>query len=215
MKVLITGASSGIGAAAAARFARAGWRVVLTGRDEPRLSAVLQSLPGQGHSGIEADVVDWAEDPKQIPDFGALDAMVWSAGICQLAPGMLLRRKVIRETLAINLEAPLVVTSHLYRSKALVDGARVVWLGSESAHEAGEGFSVYAASKGGLGAAARVLAKEYARRRVALHCIEPGTVDTPMTDALIEQFDGLKDGHADNMENPESVADRIYQLCQE
>ena len=214
MKVLISGASSGIGSAAAVRFAQAGWQVVLTGRAEDRLTAVLNSLDGEGHEMVLADVLDWAEDPKRIPAMGSLDAMVWSAGVCKLAAGMLLRQKVIRETLAINLEAPLVVTSHLYRTKALVDGAQIVWLGSESAHEAGEGFSIYAASKGGLGAAARVLTKEYARRSVALHCIEPGTVNTPMTDALIEQFDGLKDGYADNMETPEAIAEKIFDLCQ-
>ncbi len=167
MKILITGASSGIGAACAVHFAANSWQVILVGRDAERLTAVAASLQGEGHRVIQADVLDWSADTQQIPELGALDAMVWSAGICKLAPGMLLQPKGIRQTLAINLEAPLVITSHLYRKKVLVDGARVVWIGSQSAHDAEEGFSIYAASKGGLAAAARVLQKEYARRTLA------------------------------------------------
>jgi 3-oxoacyl-[acyl-carrier protein] reductase len=124
----------------------------------------------------------------------------------------MLNEKPLRQTLAVNLEAPLLVTSYLYRKKILQDGATIVWLGSQSAHDAGEGFSMYAASKAGLAAAARVLNKEFARRR--MHCIEPGTVDTPMTQALIEQFGGLKDGHADSMLSPEAVAKEIFAKTQ-
>jgi NAD(P)-dependent dehydrogenase (short-subunit alcohol dehydrogenase family) len=74
----------------------------------------------------------------------------------------------------------------------------VALLGSQSAHDAGEGFSVYAASKGGLASAARVLGKEFApsagsgqgRRNVSVHCLEPGTVDTPMTRKIASLFSG-------------------------
>jgi NAD(P)-dependent dehydrogenase (short-subunit alcohol dehydrogenase family) len=213
MKILITGASSGIGAACAAHFAEKGWQVILVGRDHARLTAVTASLSGVGHQMIFADVLDWCQDTRQIPHLDDLDAMVWCAGICKLAPGMLLQQKDIRQILSTNLEAPLVVTSYLYRKKIFLDGACIVWLGSRSAHDAGEGFSIYAASKGGLAAAAKVLKKEYARRNVQLHCIEPGTVNTPMTEAIIEQFGGLKDGHGQNMQSPHSVANSIYQLC--
>lgn len=191
MKILITGASSGIGAATAVHFAERGWQVTIAGRDRERLEGVYASLKGSGHELVCGDILDWAEDPKSMPQFGALNAMVWSAGCCRLAAGMLLRAPLLERTLKTNLVAPMVVTSHLYRTKQLVDGARVVWLGSQSAHDAGEGFSMYAASKGGLSAAARVLAKEFSQRKIALHCVEPATVNTPMTKALIEDFPEL------------------------
>ena len=87
-------------------------------------------------------------------------------------------------------------------------------LGSQSAHDAGEGFSIYAASKGGLSSAARVLDKEFGRRDIRVHCIEPGTVNTPMTQKLIEQFGGLKEGHMESMVEPEDVARQILKLLE-
>ena len=85
MKLLITGASSGIGAACARHFASAGWSIILSGRNADRLQAVHDSLPGEGHSTLVADVAEWAENPKAIPDFGPIGGLVWSAGVCQLA----------------------------------------------------------------------------------------------------------------------------------
>ena len=214
MKILITGASSGIGAACAHLFATKGWEVLLAGRDASRLASVADALPGHGHQCLQGDILEWAAHPTRLPELGQLDALVWSAGICKLAPGMMLNEKPLRQTLAVNLEAPLLVTSYLYRKKILQDGSTIVWLGSQSAHDAGEGFSMYAASKAGLAAAARVLNKEFARRNIQIHCIEPGTVDTPMTQTLIEQFGGLKDGHADSILSPEAVAKEIFAKTQ-
>lgn len=214
-RILITGASSGIGAACAQLFATEGWQVLLAGRDASRLACVAGALPGQGHQCLPGDVLEWAANPTCLPELGQLDALVWSAGICKLAPGMMLNEKPLRQTLAVNLEAPLLVTSYLYRKKILHEGSTIIWLGSQSAHDAGEGFSMYAASKAGLAAAARVLNKEFAQRGIQIHCLEPGTVDTPMTRALIAQFGGLKDGHAESMLSPEAVAKEVFAKTQQ
>lgn len=191
--------------------------MILHGRDEERLRGVADVARIGAEDAAEliiGDIVQWSEDPKTIPAMEPVDAIVWSAGICELAAGQMLGLKALRRTLAANLEAPLVVLSHFYRKRIIKDGGSIVLLGSQSAHEAGEGFAVYAASKGGLAAAARVLDKEFARRRVRVHCLEPGTVDTPMTQRLIAQFGGLKDGHAENMLSAEAVAAQVMGLVE-
>ncbi|NDV63024.1 SDR family oxidoreductase [Puniceicoccales bacterium CK1056] len=233
-RILIIGASSGIGAAVARACAGQGWAVILHGRDEERLEEVRKRClndkdggmssvasecsrdgarsSGDADAGIElllGDVVAWAEDPKSIPEIEPVQAIVWSAGICELAAGQMLGLKAIRRTLSVNLEAPLVVLSHFYRKGIIQSGGSIVLLGSESAHDAGEGFSVYAASKGGLASAARVLGKEFQRRNVSVHCLEPGTVNTPMTEKLVQAFGGLKDGHMEKMVEPEEVAAEV------
>ena len=212
--VLITGASSGIGAACARVFAGRGWVVCLNGRDEAKLEAVRGMLAGEGHSCYPGDVAEWAEAPSRIPETGPLDALVWSAGVCELAPVSMLSEAKVLDSLKKNLVAPMVVTGRLFRKKVLRDGARVVWIGSEAAHGAGEGFAVYAATKGGLASAARVCQREFARRNVSVTCVEPGTVDTPMTQMLIEAFGGLKGGHAEGMRSADSVAEGIVGLCE-
>lgn len=229
--ILIIGASSGIGAAVAGVLAanlspnsgEAVWKVILHGRDEERLEALRSIIghlrskdqcPASSVQCLYGDVVAWAEDPKSIPAIEPVDAIIWSAGICELAAGQMLGLKALRRTLAVNLEAPLVVISHFYRKGIIKDGGTIVLLGSESAHDAGEGFSVYAASKGGLAAAARVLGKEFARRDVSVHCLEPGTVNTPMTQKLVAAFGGLKGGHMEKMVEPEDVAAEIVGILE-
>lgn len=198
--MLIIGATGGIGSAVARAAAAAGWRLLLHGRGKGA-GALSPTLPG--------DLNEWAEDPESIPALEPVQAVVWCAGVCELLPGQLLTRKALRRTFSINLEAPLVVLSALYRRGILADGARVVLVGSQSAHAAGEGFSAYAASKAGLAAAARVLDLEFARRGVRVMCIEPATVDTAMTRRLIATFGGLKGGHDQSMLSPEGVAAQI------
>lgn len=210
-RVLVVGASSGIGLAVAQLLEADGFGVIAHGRDSSRLDRFENRLIG--------DVVDWAEDPTCIPSFEPVDAVVWSAGICELAAGQMLRLKAVRRTLAVNLEAPLVVLSYLYRRKMIRDGGVIVLLGSSSAHEAGDGFSVYAASKGGLASAARVPDKEFSTsagsvRGVRVHCLEPGTVDTPMTRKLVETFGGLKGGLEENMLTAESVARDVVAIIE-
>lgn len=238
-RILIIGASGGIGAAVALRLAqdrplplaqgkceRGPVELILHGRDEERLKALRTQVEGPRTkvSCLPGDVVQWAEDVRSIPAIEPVDgqpsqstgvhAIVWCAGICELAAGQMIGLKALRPTLAVNLEAPLVVLSHFYRKGVIQDGGTIVLVGSAAAHDAGEGFSVYAASKGGLAAAARVLGKEFSRRNVAVHCLEPGTVDTPMTRSMWASIGGLKDGRAEPVESvsAESVARDIVAL---
>ena len=219
-RILIIGASSGIGAATAKALAAKGCALILHGRDEGRLRACSERLYGATDTDgsrdkpahyaiVTGDVADWAENPRTIPAIEPVHAIIWSAGVCELSAGQMLSEKVVQRTLSVNLVAPLVVLSHFYRKRVIADGGKIILLGSQSAHDAGEGFSVYAASKGGLASAARVLNKEFSRRNISVRCIEPGTVNTPMTQKPIDQFGGLKGGHMENMLEPGAVAGEI------
>lgn len=207
-RVLVVGASGGIGGAVSNRLAALGWEVVRHGRrfDEDRDD-------GQGEV-LTGDVVEWAKDPKTIPEVGPVDAVVWSSGICELMPGHWMKAGALESILRVNLVAPLVVSSWWYRKRVIRDGGSLILIGSSSAEAAGEGFAAYAASKGGLASAARVLGKEFARRKVAVRCLAPRTVDTPMTQRLAATFAGLgeKDGAA--MLTPEAVAGEVAALLE-
>jgi NAD(P)-dependent dehydrogenase (short-subunit alcohol dehydrogenase family) len=112
-RIVIIGASSGIGAAVAQACSKEGWDVILHGRDEERLEAVrkmclcdkgggtpsvasddplddTEVVPPRKIDLLLGDVVAWSEDPKSIPAIEPVDAVVWSAGICELVAGQML-----------------------------------------------------------------------------------------------------------------------------
>jgi NAD(P)-dependent dehydrogenase (short-subunit alcohol dehydrogenase family) len=212
LNILITGASSGIGACTAKELAAAGNKLILQGRDRERLQAVLSSLDGEGHQMCTGELTEWMNEPKTIPELPPLSGVVWSAGICELSPAMMLSARTLQSTLAVNLQAPLLILSWLYRKKILLDNAKVVLLGSSSAYEAGPGFVAYAASKGGLASAARVLDAEFATRGIRVLCIEPATVLTPMTQKLFDTFKTLESSLKQPPLTPEAVAQQMHRL---
>ena len=222
-RALIIGATGGIGTAVARSLARDGWHLLLHGRNEERLQELCASVANEREPfdlpiPFPGDLTEWALDPKTMPPLEPVDAVVWCAGQCELAPGKRLRAKALERLLRVNLVAPLVIGGWLVRKGGLRPGGKLVFIGSASAHEAGEGFAAYAASKGGLASAARVLAREWGNPEkgpgIAVHCLEPGTVDTPMTRELIATFGGLKDGHEESMVAPENVAEEVRRLLE-
>ena len=85
--ILVTGASSGIGRAAAIECSRMGARVIVTGRNEERLKETLGQLEGEGHAMIVADLSDDAQLDHLVEQTPVLDGLVNNAGINDLLPG--------------------------------------------------------------------------------------------------------------------------------
>jgi short-subunit dehydrogenase len=208
-RVLVIGASSGIGAEAAKALTEKGCSVIWHGRDKRRLMELTNGIAESNCSILIGDVVEWAENAKSIPEIEPVDAILWSAGICELAAGQMLGLGALRRTLAVNLEAPLIVSSYLYRRKIIKEGGTILFMGSSSAHDAGEGFSIYAASKGGIASAARILNKEFSRRKIRVKCLEPGTVNTAMTKKLLPFFGGREHLLTQGMVETEVVVKEI------
>ncbi|MGF1484180.1 MAG: SDR family NAD(P)-dependent oxidoreductase [Opitutales bacterium] len=182
-RILVTGASSGIGAATARLLARRGAQVLLNGRDEPRLNSVAQSLEGEQPQTFQADLSEPAARSELARAVGVLDGLVFSAGVAKPAPAKFWQAKDWEQTNAINHAAPLLFARELLKAKALADGASLVFVSSISAHRASVGYGLYAASKAALEAGVRVLALELAPRKIRANCLVPGLVETPMTDA--------------------------------
>jgi len=179
--VLVTGASSGIGAAAAIEFAEAGWDVMAAGRDEARLEEVADVANSIATwAGELADSGDCDElVTDTIDEFGRLDCLVNSAGVMVRGSVEQLADDDWRDTMAINLDVPFYLSRaalpHLLDTTGSIANIASTW-GLRS----GTGVAAYCASKGGLIMLTRAMARDHAAEGLRVNVICPGGVDTPM-----------------------------------
>jgi meso-butanediol dehydrogenase/(S,S)-butanediol dehydrogenase/diacetyl reductase len=186
--VLVTGASSGIGAAAAIAFADAGWDVMAAGRDEGRLEEVADVsdhiATWTGDLGESSDCDELMADT--IDEFGALDCLINSAGVLPRGTTVNTTDDMWRDTLTVNLDAP------FYLSRAAIphmqrDGGSIINISSYWGLKA-EGTAIaYCASKTGLIMMSKAIALDVAGDGIRVNVICPGGVDTPMLAAGAEE----------------------------
>ena len=186
---LVTGASSGIGAAAARALAAAGAAVALLARRREPLESLAAEL-GEGTAlPLVADVVD----SDQVDDavaatltrFGRLDAVVNSAGVSIPASLADTDDEIWRAQIDANLSGSFFVA----RAAAphMGEGGSIVNVGSELSHVGMEMFVAYCASKAGVIGLTRALAAELAPA-IRVNAVCPGPVDTPMLAAEFDHF---------------------------
>ncbi|GAB4452421.1 MAG: SDR family oxidoreductase [Armatimonadaceae bacterium] len=186
---LVTGATSGIGKAAALLYAQQGAKVVVSGRREAEGNAVVEEIRAQGGEAIfvRADVTDpqsvQALVETTMAQFGRLDAVFNNAGTeGQFGPLPELDDDVWNQTININLKGVWLLLKHQIPAMLKNGGGAIAINGTIAAEVGMAGTSVYAASKGGVISLARQAAIEYARAGVRVNVINPGPVVTDMLD---------------------------------
>lgn len=175
-RILITGATSGIGRAGARMLAEEGADLVLTGTHRDRLTDVADEI------GSAAVLFNDAADP----DAGAklagqltgleLDGLWLNAGYADVAPIDAVTAQFFDAMMAANVRGPLLQLAAL--SRQLVSGASVVVTSSTSTYEGSPETAAYAATKSALIAAARTWAAELAPRGIRVNTLIPGAIDT-------------------------------------
>lgn len=185
--VLVTGASSGIGAAIAIAFAEAGWDVMAAGRDEGRLEEVAD---------VSDKIVIWAGELAEsddcdelladtIDEFGQLDCLVNNAGVIVRGDVADTTDEDWRYTMAINLDVPFFLSRAALPYLLSAEGC-IVNIASDWGLSGGERAAAYCASKGGMVLLTRAMAKDHAREGLRVNAVCPGDVDTPMLAAEAE-----------------------------
>ena len=177
-RVLVTGASSGIGQAVALSFARAGSRLLLTGRDEHRLGQVAART---GADALVADLTDAAAlsrllDAATTPPLPRV--VVHCAGFGHVAAGGEQDDGVRERLLDVNLRAPVLLTEAVLPGMRAAGAGHLVFVTSIAGRLGVAGESAYAASKGALDAYAASLAAELGGTGVRVTVVVPGVVDT-------------------------------------
>jgi NAD(P)-dependent dehydrogenase (short-subunit alcohol dehydrogenase family) len=180
-RIVVTGASRGIGRAVAEALLARGARVALVARDRRRLSELASAYPEQARV-IEADLAEPAAAESAIERaaqaLDGLDGLVGCAGIVRYGFVGGLTRSDLAEQLAVNFLAPVLASQ---RAAALMQaGGSIVHVASTLALHPAPGTLGYAASKAALLAAVKTLAAELAETGVRVNAVAPGVVDTEM-----------------------------------
>lgn len=202
--VLLTGASRGIGAATAARMAALGATVLRVSRSPlPPLAGARDYRTDLADAQARADTLE-----QIVADAGVPDVIVSNAGAFLLAPLEETSDELLREQLAINLEAPFAVARTFLPLMRKRGSGRHILVGSVSDQRAFPENAAYSASKFGVRGLHEVLLEEYRGSGVLCSLVSPGPTDTTVWDPIDpDARDGLTG--RDAMLRPSDVAEAI------
>jgi 3-oxoacyl-[acyl-carrier protein] reductase len=192
---LVTGASRGVGRAIALKFAALGAKVAVNYlRSEDQANAVVAQIVAAGGEAIavRANVADAAEVKAMfatvLERWQRVDILVNNAGITRDTMMLRMSEEDWDEVIDINLRGAYLCTKFALKSMTMENWGRIVNIASLGGIVGNQGQANYSASKGGLIAFTKAVAREVAPRQVTANAIAPGFVVTEMTDAIPKEM---------------------------
>jgi NAD(P)-dependent dehydrogenase (short-subunit alcohol dehydrogenase family) len=192
-RILITGASSGIGRACAVMASQLGASCVLVARNEAGLSetlALMNTEVSLRHSFALCDLTDLDSIISVFDNSiqnGKFAGLVHAAGICNAVPIAFQSAKEMQMAMALNYYAFLEMMKIISKRKYFEKGS-VVGVSSISASVGWKGGVAYSGTKGALSASIRSLALEFAEKGIRVNGVQPSNIQTPMFDALAAEM---------------------------
>lgn len=182
--ILVTGASSGIGKAAAIECSKMGAKVIVTARNEARLSQTFSELEGEGHQMFLCDLGSESDIDKMVAELPEIQGLINNAGYTKILPVQFINAEDIKGILNVNTVAPMLLLQKLLKKKKLKKGASVVFTSSMAGLGSSTvGNSMYTASKGAISAFIRCVALELAPKNIRVNAVCPAMVDTGILDS--------------------------------
>jgi short-subunit dehydrogenase len=173
---LLTGATGGLGRAIAKGLADAGAAVVLSGRREGDLLALAESLPGQDHRVVVADLAEDGEAERLAAAAAGADILVANAGLPGAGWLAEFTADEVKRALRVNLEAPMLLARALFPEMLERGAGHLVFVSSLSGKSASPRTSVYNATKFGLRGFALGLRTDLHPRGIGVSLVSPGFV---------------------------------------
>jgi 2-deoxy-D-gluconate 3-dehydrogenase len=192
---LVTGASRGLGGAAAEALAEMGANVILLGRDRAALEEGAARLAGTGVRA-EAVVCDMGSGEsvgrgaaEALERFGTIDILVNNAGIIRRSPAERYPMEDWRDVLDVNLTGVFLMSQHIGRGMIERRSGKIINIASLLSFSGGMNVAAYTASKSGVAGLTKALANEWGRHGVNVNAIAPGYFHTDATEALQQDRD--------------------------
>src|SRR5205823_6175346 len=183
-RVVLTGASRGLGRLLAHAFSQAGALVTLVARTEVDLKEVAEELPGPSlvcSGDVTDEAINEAIADATVAEWGGLDVWICNAGISPIVAGPIdTDLPVWRRVLEVNLTAAFLGARAAAR--VMGEGGRLIFTGSVLGERPGKGLAAYSASKAGLVGLAKALALDLAPAGITVNVVAPGWFDSPLAD---------------------------------
>lgn len=194
-RVLVTGASSGIGLACASALAEAGGDVVLAARRTDKLEEAVSAMTAKGWtaSALQLDVADVLEVDVSIDRHGPFDILVNSAGVARHSPATDTTPEDFDAVMNVNLRGAYFVTQAV--AKGLIKAGKpgsLINMSSQMAHVGGIDRAVYCASKFAVEGFTKAMALEFGPRQIRVNTICPTFIRTPFTEATFDNPERVK-----------------------
>lgn len=186
-RILVTGASSGIGRACSILAGRLGASVVLVARDEKRLAETMTQMPKGEHTLMPFDLKEldrYEELFVRCASEQKLSGIVHAAGIGPAMPIQSVSLAAMREVMNINYFAFMELVKW-FSKKKYSSGGSVVGISSVSGSAGWQGGSLYSGSKGAMDSSVRSLAVELAPKKIRVNSVVPSNIHTPMLDEML------------------------------
>ena len=179
-RVLITGASSGIGRETAIQIVRMGAYVIISGRDNARLIQTSSEIEAGMGKILLADLTNTNDLNNLVSSIDVLDGLVLSAGIGKTLPLQFCTKEKYDELFEINFFSQVELLRLLIKKKKLARGSSVVFVSSIAGLYTFElGNAIYGASKAAIDASMKFFARELAPKGIRVNSVNPGVIDTP------------------------------------
>ncbi|WP_158770763.1 SDR family NAD(P)-dependent oxidoreductase [Paraglaciecola sp. L1A13] len=217
-RVLVTGASSGIGRACSILLSELGAKLVLNGRNLDSLKSTMSLLEGNGHVLAPFDMADtnglcdWVKTVTK--EHGYLDNFVHCAGLQITKPIRMFDQAFFDDTMHVNLASAMAISQGFRIKRDRSKQGSIVFVASIAGLIGQTGNTVYGASKAGLMSLTRGLSMELLRDNIRVNCVAPALVETDMavrtkqsmTDA---QYQHMLNQHPMGIGEPKDVANAV------
>ncbi len=215
---LVTGATGGIGQSIVKALVNQGAKVIMVGRNEEKLQNLKQELSDKVYSLIcdfndDSQINSLIENAEK--QFGNIDILVCNAGITKDNLALRIKDEDWDIVIQMNLTSTFKLNRAAIKSMMKRRYGRIINISSVIGLSGNAGQSNYAASKAGIIAMSKSIAKEVASRGITINCVAPGYIDTPMTEVLGDDIKNSIIAHIPlgRIGTPQDVANAVLFLA--